>query len=105
RWTHWKKVVDEPHQPVRVLVWEGSKQHGVDDAENGGVGADTEREGQDRGGREHRRAGQLPNRIGRVLTKVVDQLQAPRFAAPLLPAHLIAELASSPCFSLGTGRA
>jgi hypothetical protein len=43
--------------------------------------------------------------MGGVLTQVVDELQAPRFAAPLLPATLIAELAPRARFGLGAGNA
>jgi len=45
--------VIEDDQLVRLRVRQRLQQHAVDDAEDGGVGADADCQGQDRDGREH----------------------------------------------------
>ena len=42
-------LAPEPDEVIGVAVGEGAEQDGVDDAEDGGIGADTERQGDHRG--------------------------------------------------------
>ncbi len=56
-----------PHDIGRVLVGKGMEEKRVDDAEDGGVGADAEGQGEDGDGREGRVAGKLPQRIAQIL--------------------------------------
>ena len=41
-----RMVRPHKHEPVRIMIRQGLKQHGVDDAEDGGVGPDAQREGE-----------------------------------------------------------
>ncbi len=51
-------VVDlqQPHDPIRIWIRQRPQQHAVDDAEDGGRGADAERQRHDRDDRKSRRA-------------------------------------------------
>ncbi len=51
-----RRHVKDAHQPIRLVERQRSQQHRVDDAEDGGVGADAERQDRDDGDRERRRA-------------------------------------------------
>ncbi len=51
------------HQPVRLLVGEGFEQHGADDAEDGGVHADPQRQRRHDDGRRERGVSQTPQRV------------------------------------------
>ena len=58
--------VKQPHEPARFVERQRTQQHGVDDAENGGVGADADREdGHDRD-QKRRRANEHPERVAKV---------------------------------------
>ena len=51
--------VPHAHQPLRLRVGQGSQEHGVDDAEDSGGGADAEGQGEDREQGERRLAPEL----------------------------------------------
>jgi hypothetical protein len=58
--------VKQPHEPIGLVDRQWPQQHRVDDAEDGGVGADAEREhGDDRDG-ESRRAEQHAERVAKI---------------------------------------
>ena len=63
-------------QPVGVLVGNRSKQRGIDDAEDGSICSDTERESQDRGGRESAIARKEPDGMPQVADDGVDPAAA-----------------------------
>ena len=62
-----RKGAGDPHQSIRLLVLERLENHGVQHREDRGVGADTEREGQDGGRGEAWRLPQHPQRVAKVL--------------------------------------
>ena len=58
--------MEQPHEPIRLLERQRPQQHGVDDAEDGGVGADAEREHGDDRERERRGAEQDPEGVAEI---------------------------------------
>ena len=71
---------------------EGPEQHAVDDAEDGRVGADPEREGGHRDDRERGRPTQEADAVARVLQETLDRGPAPLRARHLLDQRFAAEL-------------
>jgi len=57
----------DPDETVRMIVGQRPKHHRVDDAEDRGVGADGERDGEHHGEREQRRLAQHPHRIAKIV--------------------------------------
>ena len=84
-------VVDE-EQSLRVVDRQRLDQHGVDQAEDRGVGADPEPERQQGHQRERRRPPQQPECVADVAAQLVDQPQADGVAAFLLARVNAAEL-------------
>ena len=84
-------VVDE-EQSLRIVDRQRLDQHGVDQAEDRGVGADPEPERQQGHQRERRRPAQQPERVADVAAQLVDQPQADGVAAFLLARANAAEL-------------
>src|SRR5204862_3309262 len=66
----WKRVlrrhVEDSYEAIGFVEGQRPQQHGVDDAEDGGVGADAEREDGDDGQRERRRPEQRSEAIAKV---------------------------------------
>ncbi len=62
---------------IGIVKGEGTQQHAVDDAEDGGVGADREGHGENRDRREARRAAEQPSRIAEVLKQRGNHQRAP----------------------------
>jgi hypothetical protein len=56
-----RRALGQQHESIGILVRQRLEQHGIDDGEHGRVGADTERERENRAGRERRRS---PQRAG-----------------------------------------
>ncbi|MNC87501.1 hypothetical protein D3C83_32300 [compost metagenome] len=59
-------------EPFRVAIGKRPQQHGVEDAEDGGIGADADRERQRGGERESRRA---PQRAGGILEVLNERVE------------------------------
>jgi hypothetical protein len=57
-------------EPIRVVKRQRPQQHGVDDAEDGGVGADPEPERQERDNGEPRAPAKRAQRIDQIATKI-----------------------------------
>ena len=55
------------HESVGVGVRQRAEEHGVDDAEDGGVGADSDRQREHRRGNERRLVTQSPGSVDEVL--------------------------------------
>jgi hypothetical protein len=64
-------VFPKKNQPVRIEEWQRFEQHGVDDAENRGVGADSERQDQHRERGESRILSQHATRITQVENELI----------------------------------
>ena len=60
------------HQSIRMRIRQGPQQHGIDDAEHGGVGADADGKREDRDKRERRPARPQSERIANVLSQRVE---------------------------------
>jgi hypothetical protein len=60
-------------QPIRVRVRQGTQDDGVDDAEDGGIGADAERQRRDGDSGEARSAPEHPRSDARVLEPRVEK--------------------------------
>ena len=93
-------VVDE-EQPLGILDRQCLDQHGVDQAEDRGVGADPEPERQQRHQRERGRPPQQPQGVAHVAAQFVEQPQADGFAAFLLTRFDAAELSERPPAGFG----
>src|SRR5579884_1257703 len=89
----WKIVEVDGHQAVSLGVWQRAQQKRVDGAEDGGVGADAERESQDGGEGESGGAGQQAQAEAKVLDEGFEAGKAPALAALLAKAAGIAEAA------------
>jgi hypothetical protein len=57
----------EVNELLRVWDRESTEKHGIHDAEDGGVGANSKSNGEDRNGGENRRLGQLAKRVSKTL--------------------------------------
>jgi hypothetical protein len=68
-------------QPIAARVRQRAKQHGVDDAEDGGVRADAERQRQQDQDRVGRVLAETARRVAQVLPERVDRADPPRVAA------------------------
>ena len=84
-------VIDE-EQLLWILDRECLHQHGVDQAEDGGIGANPECERQEGHDRERRRRSQEPDRVRDVAAQLVEQAQADGLAAFLLTRQRAAEI-------------
>jgi hypothetical protein len=72
------------HQLIGIRIAERAKDHGIDDREDGGVRADAQRQRQDRDEGEGRRAQQAPDRVSKVLAKMIKGHGRPIvYCAPL----------------------
>jgi hypothetical protein len=58
--------------PIGVRERQRLEQHGADDAEDGGVGADAESKGEERGPGERRRVAQRADGVSQVLQQLID---------------------------------
>ena len=67
-----------------MLERQRPQQHGVDDAEDGGIGADAERERQHRDGGEAGRAAQTSDRVPHVVSDVLQPPERSRVAMQVL---------------------
>ena len=68
------RMSEDLHETIRIRPREGAQQHGIDDAEDRRVGANSERERQ---GRDHRKrgvSGQRANRVSNVLTQSIHRV-------------------------------
>ena len=74
------RVVDEK-EPLRILDRERLHQHRVDQAEDGGIGANPESQGQNRHRGQCRRPAEETQRVAHVSAELVDQAQAQHLAA------------------------
>ena len=78
------KLRGEIHQLVGLWISERPQDHAIDDREDGGIGADAERQGQDGDERERRRAQQAADGVAKILAKIInghalfDERTAPR---------------------------
>ena len=88
-------------EPLRRAERKPRKQDAVDQAEDGGVGADPERERQDRDRRVPRIASQGAYGVAHVLNEGIDRVHVPRVAAPLLRLLDAAEAAQDGAPGLG----
>jgi hypothetical protein len=59
----------EHDQLIRLRIRQRLQQHAVDDAEDGGVGADADRQGQDGDSGEHRQLDQPPQDVAQTHTE------------------------------------
>ena len=84
------------HQPFHVTKWEGMQKRGVYQAENGRVGADSQCNGEDRGGREARGFAQHAHAKAQILNQAVEQVDAAGFPALFLCAFYSAKLDARP---------
>src|SRR5947207_15877990 len=66
------------HDPVRIRIRQRSKQNCVDDAKDGGVGADAERERDDRNGGE----GGILDQLSKRKTKMIHNIFITPFVMP-----------------------
>ncbi len=73
----------ERDELLGMRIGERSNDDGVDDGEDGGVGADTERERADRNRRERRGAAQAAQRVAHVLQQIFHEI------SPMLRARLV----------------
>src|SRR5215469_8964180 len=82
----WLFLWDIEHQNELIGIWIGkrSQKHSVDDAEDGGVGADAQRERQNGDGGEARTLAEHAGGIAQVLRGLVQEAPAARLAALLL---------------------
>ncbi len=64
-----RKAAGDEHQPLRLGVAQRSEDHAVDDGEDRGVGADAQRERQDRDQGEPRRPQQVPDGVTEILNQ------------------------------------
>jgi hypothetical protein len=76
-------AIAERDQPVWRRIRQRAKQRRVDNREDGGVGADAERQGEQRRGRESRSAREHPHRIAEVLHQHVNRGNAALIAPGL----------------------
>jgi len=88
---HAREVVLHGDELLGVGEGERVEQRRVDDAEDGGRGADAERDGQDGDGREARRLAQEPRGKADVQRQTVPPHPPTRFVEPLLGGHDVAE--------------
>ena len=100
----WIELDGDPNKAISTGIRQRSEQHGMDDAEDGGVGADAEREGahHDRG--EPRRAHERARRESRVLTQVAEPPERSGIAMEFLRLRHPAERASSRQAGRGIGQ-
>ena len=69
--------VHDAHQAIGLRKRQRLEQHAVDDAEDRGVGADAERQRDDRGEREGRRGAKLSRGVADVVPEVVHDVAPP----------------------------
>ena len=100
----WLELGGDPDKPIGTGIRQRAEQHGMDDAEDGGVGADAEREGADDDRGEPRRAQERARRESGVLTEVVEPPERPRIAMQLLRLRHSTKRASSRQAGLGVGQ-
>ena len=89
---HPRRGVPDANQCLRVRIWERTDQHALDDAEDGGVAADAQRQRQHHGGRECRILSEAAKRVARVARKRFEQWQASLVPIALLDRFHAAEL-------------
>ena len=85
-------VADQHDEPIRVRVRQSAQQHRIDEAEHRRVGADADREHQNRDDAEGRRLDQTADGISHVLGEMFERQKAPHFAGLLLQACDVAKL-------------
>jgi len=91
----------EPNQPLAVRVGQRPQKHRVDDAENGGVRADAERERQNDDQGEAWRLANAAQAVPDVLKDGFEPRKLPRLPRLLLRAGHVAEGAASGCAGFG----
>ena len=82
----------QQHQPAGILDRQALQRDGIDEGEDGGVGADAQGERDDGGSRDARRVAQQSGRIAEVADHLVQEGQAAFASAVVLPAVHGAEL-------------
>ena len=98
-----RELVEQLDKPPRVAHGKRAQQQGVEQAENGGVGADAESQRENRDGGEGGRATHRSQAVADVLPEPVERIPAPHFAGELLDVGAVAELAADGAFG-GLGR-
>src|ERR1700735_2042855 len=78
-------------EPLRILDRQHAQQHCIDQAEDGRVRADTQRQRQYGNGGEARRVAQYASGIAQVLQQALDGGPPPRLATDLPPERGVAE--------------
>ena len=86
-------IFGQPKKPLRLRVVQRFDEHSVDHAEDGGVQADAEREGEDDDDGEDRVAAQAAKRVAGVLEQALDPLRTPHSAGVFGDAQRVAEFA------------
>ena len=100
----WIELDGDPDKPISTGKRQRAQQHGMDDAEDGGVGADAEREGADDDRGEPRCAQEGAHRESGVLPEVVEPPERPRIAMQLLCPRHSTQRASSRQAGVGIGQ-
>ena len=65
-------ALENPHEAIGRAVWQRAKHHGIDDGKDRGVDADTEREGDDRDGRERGTPAKAAGGVAQILKPCAD---------------------------------
>ncbi len=87
-------AIAERDEALRLRVRQRPQQHGVDDGEDGGVGADAERQRDKRGGREPRGPPQHPEAVPDILRQRLEHREAALIAPRVGDLRLAAEIQS-----------
>jgi hypothetical protein len=93
----------DPDKPIGTGIGQRAEQHGMDHAEDGGVGADAQREGAHDDGGEPRRAQECAGRESGVLPEIVEPSERPGVAMQFLRLRDPPEYASGRQAGLGIG--
>ncbi len=100
----WIELDGDPNKAIRTGIRQRAEQHGMDDAEDGGVGADAERERADDDSGEPRRAHERARRESGVLPEVVEPPERPRIAMKFLRLRNAAERTSGRQAGISVGQ-
>jgi hypothetical protein len=100
----WIELDGDSDKPIRTGIGQRTEQDSMDDAEDGGVGADAEREGADDDRGEARCAPERAHRESGVLPEVVEPPEGPRIAMQVLRPRHATKRASSRQAGLGIGQ-
>jgi hypothetical protein len=100
-----ERLLTQNDEPIRAGIRQRSKEDAVDEREDCGVGADAEGDGQYRNRAESRALSKRAQRVCHILTKAIEQREAPRVAALLFPLLDRAHLTHGSVVSLLRGHA